>query len=74
MKKLLKGILFSVSFVALTSFSVITDWVYICNGPYSKKYHLIEDCRGLNRCSTNIEKVTLDKAKAKGRTLCGWED
>lgn len=48
--------------------------VYICNGKYSKKYHLKENCRGLSNCSTKIEKVTLKSAKDKGRTLCGWED
>lgn len=48
--------------------------VYICNGPSSKKYHLVEDCRGLNNCSTKIEKVTLQQAKDKGRTICGFED
>ncbi|ATL46737.1 hypothetical protein COR50_05870 [Chitinophaga caeni] len=48
--------------------------VYICNGKYSKKYHLVEKCRGLRNCSTKIEKVSLGEAKDKGRTLCGWED
>lgn len=47
---------------------------YVCNGPSSKKYHLKEDCRGLNRCSTKIEKTTVKDAKEKGRTLCGFED
>lgn len=48
--------------------------VYICNGKYSKKYHLSENCSGLSNCSTKIEKVTLKEAKDKGRTLCKSED
>ena len=65
---------FVVSLMLATSAPVATDTVYICNGQYSKKYHLIENCRGLNNCSTKVEKVTLKAAKDKGRTLCGFED
>ena len=50
------------------------DHVYICNGSASTRYHLKENCSGLNRCSTAIEKVTLKQAKEKGRTLCKLED
>ena len=67
-----------ISFVAgilLGASAPATDTtVYLCNGGYSKKYHYKEDCRGLKRCSTKIEKTTLAKAKEKGRTLCGFED
>lgn len=48
--------------------------VFVCKGPGSKRYHLDKDCRGLSRCSTPVEKVTLKQARAMGRTLCGWED
>jgi hypothetical protein len=61
------------SFTFATSSSPSSS-VYICNGPASKKYHLKEDCRGLDRCSTKIEKVTLEQAKEKGRTICGYEN
>ncbi|KOS05039.1 hypothetical protein AM493_02560 [Flavobacterium akiainvivens] len=61
-------------FILTASTPPSTDYVYICNGKYSKKYHLKEDCRGLNNCSTKVEKVTLKDAKDKGRTLCGFED
>ena len=64
---------FIAGFLMSASTSVSND-VYICNGKYSKKYHLKEDCRGLNNCSTKVEKVTLKDAKDKGRTLCGFED
>lgn len=45
-------------------------YVYICNGPESKRYHSTPDCRGLSRCSTAIEKVTLEEAEREGRTPC----
>jgi hypothetical protein len=48
--------------------------VFVCNGKYSKKYHLVKNCRGLKNCSTAIEEVSLSNARDKGRTLCGWED
>lgn len=70
MKTLLLSFVVSFLFDASTP----TEYVYICSGKYSKKYHLIEDCKGLNNCSTKVEKVTLEEAKQKGRTLCGFED
>lgn len=48
--------------------------VYICTGKGSKRYHYDKHCRGLSRCSTTLKTVTLEKAQAMGRTLCGWED
>ena len=48
--------------------------VYVCTGPSSKKYHFTKSCRGLSRCSKDIVKVTIGKAKEMKRTLCGWED
>ena len=32
----------------------ISARVYVCGGPYSKKFHSISNCRGLNNCSTEI--------------------
>ncbi len=48
--------------------------VYICNGKYSKRYHLTPYCRGLSNCRASISSVSLDEARSMGRTLCGWED
>lgn len=48
--------------------------VYICNSSGAKKYHLKENCKGLSTCQHKILKMTLEKAKADGKTLCGWED
>lgn len=48
--------------------------VYICNSSGAKKYHLKENCKGLSTCQHKILKITLEKAKADGKTLCGWED
>ncbi len=73
-KKLINSGLFLAGIV-LTSFTgSVADYVYICKGPQSKKYHFKKDCRGLSRCSTDTYKVTLADAKKIGRTLCGWED
>ncbi|WP_435623163.1 hypothetical protein [Flagellimonas sp.] len=48
--------------------------VYICNGKYSKRYHLSPYCRGLSNCKASISSVTVAEARYMGRTLCGWED
>ena len=60
--------------ISLTSFKISVEYVYICKGPYSKKYHLKTSCHGLNNCSTETYKVTLTDAKKLNRTLCGFED
>ncbi len=69
--------LFLLPVVLLLSFNAAIEeekTVYICKTKSSKKYHYRKNCRGLSRCSTTIEKVTLKKAKASKKTLCGWED
>lgn len=33
------------------------DYVYECKGPNAKVYHKDPECRGLNKCSTSVEKV-----------------
>lgn len=46
--------------------------VYICTGSMSKRYHKTSNCRGLNSCSKEIKKVSVDYAKKIGRTPCKW--
>lgn len=46
------------------------EYVYICTGPYSKKYHKTEDCQWLGSCSEEIEEVPLEEAEDMGRTPC----
>lgn len=47
--------------------------VYVCDSKNATKYHLKENCRGLNNCKHQIIKIDIEKAKQSGRTLCGWE-
>lgn len=61
------------SVCVLTSFTGAND-VYICKSKGAKKYHLVENCRGLSNCKAEIGKVTLTLAKEQGKTLCGFED
>ena len=72
-KKAYKTTVLLITGLFFYSFAVETQ-VYICKTKSSKKYHYSKSCRGLSRCSTTIEGVTIKKAKALGRTLCGWED
>lgn len=45
-------------------------YVYICTGKNAYRYHNNIECRGLNQCSDEIKKVTLEYAKKKKRTPC----
>ncbi|PVX45670.1 hypothetical protein C8C85_1471 [Flavobacterium sp. 103] len=54
--------------------TLTNDTVYICKGPYSKKYHYDKNCRGLSNCSTEIYSVSKKESQNSGRTLCGLED
>ncbi|SMC42449.1 hypothetical protein SAMN06296427_102123 [Moheibacter sediminis] len=66
------------SFLTLMSFSTpIEDApqtsVYLCDSSGGKKYHYSKGCRGLSNCQHEIIKVSLEDAKKRGKTLCGWE-
>jgi hypothetical protein len=50
------------------------DKVYICDSPYTKKYHLKNDCRGLRKCTHHIIEMTLEEAKKRKFELCKFED
>lgn len=47
-----------------------SESVYICTGETSTKYHTDPDCRGLSRCSGEIEEVSEEEAEDMGRTPC----
>lgn len=68
MKALILLILFTTNIIGKDSTTV-----YICDSTKAKKYHKSSHCRGLNNCQSKILKITLQVAKIKGRTLCGWE-
>ena len=44
--------------------------VYICTGETSTKYHCEPDCKGLSRCSGEIEEISEEEAEDMGRTPC----
>lgn len=46
------------------------EYVYICTGPYAATYHYCDDCKGLNKCSASVRKVTLEEAEEMGRRPC----
>ena len=47
-----------------------SDFVYICTGPYSTRYHESEDCISLSRCSEDIEELSLEEAEEQGYEPC----
>lgn len=44
--------------------------VYVCTGNNAKRYHSIEDCKGLSKCSGEIIEMTIDEAEEEGKTPC----
>ncbi len=49
--------------------------VYICDNASSKKYHLKSNCKGLEKCESELVKLTKEEAVEKRKTeLCGDED
>ena len=62
-------------FLLFTDNACTTDpkVVYLCDSKGGKRYHFNEHCRGLSNCSHKIIKVTLEEAKKRGKTLCGYE-
>lgn len=46
------------------------DCVYICTGGSAKRYHSVNDCKGLSRCSDSIIEMTVEEAEDYGRTPC----
>jgi len=61
------------SFTPEKTFSPQTS-VYLCNSTGGKKYHYNKNCRGLSNCKHEIIKVTLEEAKRRRKTVCGWEN
>jgi hypothetical protein len=68
-----KTILSLFASLTLLSFISIQSKVYICNGPNSSAYHKSSQCRGLNRCSTEVTSVSEEKAIQMGRRQCKIE-
>ena len=60
------------AFGSPTSYEAVpsAEYVYICTGPQSKRYHKTKNCKGLDRCSKEVIKVTKAFAEEKGRTPC----
>lgn len=46
------------------------EFVFICTGPSSKKYHIDNNCKWLGSCQGDIEEISLDDAEEMGREPC----
>lgn len=55
---------------ALPAYGSAETYVYICTGPKATKYHRTDKCRGLEKCSKNVIKVTQAYAEEMGRSKC----
>lgn len=69
-----KIILLLLLFTTLLSFDSFQSKVYICNGPKSTVYHNSSNCRGLNKCSTEVTSLSEQKAIQMGRRKCKIEN
>ena len=48
------------------------NYVYICTGSYSKCYHKTDKCEGLEYCSKEIKKISMQEAKEMNRKPCKY--
>ena len=46
------------------------NYVYVCTGAYSKRYHSASNCRWLGSCKGEIVKMSKEEAEQKGLTPC----
>lgn len=44
--------------------------VYVCSGKSAKRYHSVNNCLGLGRCSGTVEVVSIEEADYQGKTPC----
>jgi len=68
----MKKYLLIILLLPFVSFTAGND-VYICKSKGAKKYHLVENCRGLKNCKAEIVRVALKEAEGQGKDLCGFE-
>lgn len=62
----MRGLILKFYFITLflCSFQIAkAQYVYVCTGPGAEKYHFTPYCSGLNRCSGDIVKMKLSRAK-----------
>lgn len=79
LRVLAHGMIFLVTLVMMAScggkskqqkHDVDPECVYVCSGPKSKRYHSVEDCKGLAKCSGRVIEMTLNEAECCGKTPC----
>ena len=71
MKKLILATL-AIMLVACAGETQESEKVYICTGHMSECYHETPDCRGLIRCSRDIEERTIEEAEEMGPRPCSF--
>lgn len=69
----MKPFLFLLLFCSGIACNTASTVVYLCESTGARRYHYQKDCRGLKNCSYQIRQTTIDEAREKGKTLCGWE-
>lgn len=72
MKRLLCFMLAAMLVACAGEKSKESEKVYICTGYMSECYHEDPDCRGLIRCSRDIEEITIEEAEDMGRRPCSF--
>ena len=71
MKKILLISLFILLPILISAQTQVSDsGVYVCLSKNAKKYHSHESCRGLNRCKSEIAKISKSEAQERGYSAC----
>lgn len=71
---MIRSLLIAALLTLSTSGNVVNNgnqtYVYVCTGPKAKVYHKTPNCKGLENCSKEIKKVTLEQAQKMNRRAC----
>lgn len=69
----MKRVIFLFLVCSVIACNTASTVVYLCDSTGARRYHYRQDCRGLKNCNYQIRQTTIEEAREKGKTLCGWE-
>lgn len=46
------------------------DCVYVCSGRNARRYHSVDNCKGISKCSGEVIEMTIEEAENEYKTPC----
>ena len=51
-------------------YPIENNTVYVCSGSSAKRYHSVENCKGLSRCRGGVFEFSVEEAEEMGKSPC----